>query len=202
MKSHRTHIILLSLVAVSPIFLLAAGEEQTSIRPDPQASNAELRMSIIATTPQKAKGIPVFRVTLENVGDKDAVLNLGIMLANGKVLLPDAIHLILIDSRGKSRELHFSDRRYPGIAGRVDDYIIPLRTGSTHTFKLSLDDFWCPKTKEFRLKLKPGVYRVRSELTGKGAHFVNGDMEGVKLMNFWKGILQSDVTVLRIGEQG
>jgi len=173
MKSHRTHIILLSLVAVSPIFLLAAGEEQTSIRPDPQASNAELRMSIIATTPQKAKGIQVFRVTLENVGDKDAVLNLGIMLANGKVLLPDAIHLILIDSRGKSRELHFSDRRYPGIAGRVDDYIIPLRTGSTHTFKLSLDDFWCPKTKEFRLKLKPGVYRVRSELTGKGAHFVN-----------------------------
>ena len=202
MKSHRTLIILLSLVAVSTVFLLAAGEAQTSIRPDPQASNAELRMSIIAIAPQEANGIPIFRVTLENVGDKDAVLNLGMMLGNGKVHLPDAIHLTLIDSRGKSRELHFSDRRYPGIAGRVDDYAIPLRAGSAYTVKLSLDNFWCPKTKEFRLNLKPGVYRVRSEFTGKGAQSVNGDMEGIKLMNFWKGTLQSDATVFRIGEQG
>lgn len=132
MKSHRTLIILLSLVADSPVFLLAAGEAQTSIRPDPQESNAELRMSIIATTPQEAKGIPVFRVTLENVGDKDAVLNLGIMLANGKVLLPDAIHLILIDSRGKSGRLLWTfsalyrfnkESQYRNMAERAYDYL-------------------------------------------------------------------------------
>jgi len=200
MKLHRTLTTLLSLVALSMVFLLATGEAQTSIRPDPQASNAELRMSIIATTQQDAKGPPVFRITLENIGDKDTVLNLGMMLANGKVHLPDAIHLILIDSSGKSRELHFSDRRYPGIAGRVDDYAVPLRAGSTYTLKLSLDDFWCPKTKEFKLKLKPGAYRIRSALTGKGAQWVNLDMEGIELMNFWKGTLQSDTIVFRIGE--
>ena len=202
MKSHRTFIILLCLVSASTLFLLAAGKAQTSIRPDPQASSVELRMSIIAITPQKVKGIPVFRVTLENVDDKDAMLNLGMMLANGRVLLPDAIRLILIDPDGKSRELHFSDRRYPGIAGRVDDYAIPLRAGSAYTLRLSLGNFWCPKTKEFRFDLKPGAYRVRSELTGKGARWANRDMEGMKLMNFWKGTLRSDVTVFRVGEQG
>ena len=200
MKLHRTLTIMLSLVAVSMAFLLATGEAQTSIQPDPQASNAELRMSIIATTNKDAKGPPVFRITLENVGDKDTVLNLGMMLANGKVHLPDAIRLILIDSMQNSRELHFSEKRYPGIAGRVDDYAVPLRAGSAYTVKMSLDDFWCPKTKEFRLKLKPGTYRIRSELTGKGANFVNSDMRGMKLMNFWKGTLQSDTTVFRIEE--
>ena len=54
----------------------------------PQASNTKLRMSIIAVTAQEAKGIPAFRVTVENIGDKDAVLNLGMMLANGKVHRP------------------------------------------------------------------------------------------------------------------
>ncbi len=66
--------------------------------------------------------------------------------------------------------------------------------------KMSLDNFWCPKTKEFRLKLKPGTYRIRSELLGKGANSVASDMKGMKLMNFWKGTLQSDTTVFRIEE--
>jgi len=197
MKSHKTFIILLFLVAVSTLFLLAAGETQTSIRSDPQASSVELKMSIIAITPKKAKGIPIFRVTLENVGDKDAMLNLGMMLANGRILLPNAIRLILIDLDGKSRELHFSDRN---IAGRADDYVVPLRAGSAYTLRLSLSNFWCPKAKEFRLDLKPGEYRVRSELTGKGARWIKGDMEGIKLMNFWKGTLQSNVTEFRVGE--
>jgi hypothetical protein len=159
-------------------------------------------MSISATKRKFTYETPVFHVTLKNAGDKDVVLNLGTMLANGKVLLPDAVHLILIDSAGKSRELHFADRRYPGVAGRIDDYAVPLRVGSSYSLRLSLDNFWCPETKEFRLQLKPGQYRVRSEFTGRGAQFVNRDMEGITLMNFWQGTLQSDVTTFRIGERG
>jgi hypothetical protein len=131
----------------------------------------------------------------------DTVLNLGMMLANGKIHLPSEIRLILTDPEGKSRELHFSDRRYPGIAGRVDDYAVPLRAGSAYSLKMSLGNFWCPRTKEFRFNLKPGQYHVRSEFTGKGAQWTNSDMEGIKLMNFWKGTLRSDATVLSIGEQ-
>jgi hypothetical protein len=119
------------------------------------------------------------------------------MLANGKVHVPTEIRLILTDSGGKSKELHLPGS---GVAGRIDDYAIPLRPGSAYTVKLSLDDFWCPKTKGFRLKLKPGTYRLRSELTGRGAQFANLDMGGMKLMNFWKGTLQSDLIVFHIGE--
>jgi hypothetical protein len=210
MKSQGALIILLSPVVVSTIFLWADGEAKTSKQTDtqardnelrlsiPQESDAELRMSIAAMIPQEAKGITIFRVTLENVGDKDTVLNLGMMLANGKVLLPDAIRLVLIDPDGKCRKLHFADRRYPGIAGRVDNYAVPLRAGSAYTLRLSLGNFWCPEMKEFRLDLKPGAYRVRSELTGKSARCANPDMEGVTLMNFWKGTLQSSETVFRI----
>ena len=210
MKSQKAIIILLSPVVVSTIFLFVNGEAKTTKQSGrqardrelrisiPQKSSAELRMSIAAMIPQETKGIPIFRVTFENVGDKDTVLNLGMMLANGKVLLPDAIRLILIEPDEKCRELHFADRRYPGIAGRVDDYAVPLRAGSTYTLRLSLGNFWCPETKEFQIKLKPGAYRVRSKLKGIGAHHINNDMEGISLMNFWKGTLQSDETVFRI----
>ncbi|MBA7485176.1 hypothetical protein ES707_20711 [subsurface metagenome] len=192
MKSHKTVILLLSLAAVGTALVLAAGEAQTPGRPDQQANDAELRMSIIATTRENANETSVFCVTLENAGDKDVVLNLGMMLANGKVHLPAAIRLILTDTNGQSRELHFFDRRYAAVAGRIDDYVVPLRAGSTYTVKLSLDDYWCPETKQFQLKPKPGEYHIRAELTAKGASCVNSDMEGVKLMNFWKGKLQSD----------
>ena len=191
------------IVVTSPLVLslglaIAAGGEPAAVRPPRQAAETMLRMSIAATKAGNANETPAFGVALENAGDKDAMLNLGIMLANGKTLLPEAIRLILIDSSGKSRELHFSDRRHPGVAGRVDDYIVPLRAGSTHTLKLSLDDYWCPETKEFQIKLKPGDYRIRARLASKGAQHLNADTEGIKLMHIWKGKLQTDATSFRI----
>ncbi len=199
--NYRSLIVIASLLVLSFVLVVAVGEGPVVAQLFPRAAEIRLGMAISATKPKFMDETPVFHVTLENAGDKDVMLNLGMMLANGKVLLPDAIHLILIDSAGKSRELHFSDRRYPGVAGRIDDYAVPLRVGSAYTLRLSLDNFWCPKMKG-RLKLKPGEYRVRSEFVGKGAQSVNGDMEGIRLMNFWQGTLQSDVTIFRIGEQG
>lgn len=199
---YRSLIVIASGLILSFGLLVAVGERPVAVQLFPRAAETRLVMSISAAKPKFTNEIPVFHVTLENAGDKDVMLNLGMMLANGKVLLPEAIHLILIDSAGKSRELHFFDRRYPGVAGRIDDYAVPLRVGSSYTLRLNLDNFWCPKTKEFRLNLKPGEYRVRSEFAGKSAQSVNGDMEGIKLMNFWQGTLQSDVTIFRIGEQG
>ena len=200
--NYRSLIIIATLLILSFGLLAAVGERPVAVQLFARAAETRLVMSISAAKPKFTNESPIFHVTIENAGDKDVMLNLGMMLANGKVLLPEAIHLILIDSAEKSRELHFSDRRYPGVAGRIDDYAVPLRVGSAYTLRLSLDNFWCPKTKEFRLNLKPGEYRIRSEFAGKGAQAVNRDMEGIHLMNFWQGMLQSDVTVFRIGEQG
>src|SRR3954468_14623281 len=58
-----------------------------------------------------------FQFALRNVGDHDITLNLGIMLANGKVQLPDRLALKFTDAQGKTRLFTFSDKRYGFIAG-------------------------------------------------------------------------------------
>jgi hypothetical protein len=166
------------------------------------ATSNGLRMAISPVTPgavppQRAE----FYVAFQNVGDKDIILNLGSMLANGKVHFPEAVHLILTDAQGKTRELQFSDKRYPGVLGRVDDFIVALRSGATYILRLSLEQYWCPSTKEFDLRLIEGRYRIAARFEGKGANSVNLDMQGIALMNFWKGTLQSDWLDFEVSEQ-
>ena len=179
----------LVVLAVTVTLALSAEDKSLPVRPGQEAAGARLRMSISAPD-QQADGSFTFRAALENTGDNDIVLNLGTMLANGKVQLPDAIRLILTDARGESRELHFFDRRYPGVGGRVDDYVVPLRAGSSYSIKMSLDDYWSPDTKEHRLNLAPGKYRIRAEFTGSGARHV------------WKGKLRSDETAFLVRKRG
>src|SRR5258705_9790177 len=68
-----------------------------------------LRIGISVSPGNLSQAAAEFSVALENTGDADFVLNLGSMLANGKVMFPDAIHLILSDPGGNTRELAFFD---------------------------------------------------------------------------------------------
>jgi hypothetical protein len=136
--------------------------------------------------------VPAFQVALRNIGERDVTLNLGIMLANGKAQLPDRIRLSLMDAGGRIRELRFFDKRYPAIAGRVDDYVVPLRAGSTYILTLSLDQFWSPDTKEFQLKLSRGKSQIVAHFEGGKARTDNLDTPGIKFMNFWEGDLDSN----------
>lgn len=155
-----------------------------------------LQMSISLTDPHNLD-MPEFNVALRNAGKHDVTLNLGLMLANGKVQLPQNISLNVTDASGKTRNLKFFDRRYPGVAGRVDDYIIPLRVGSSYTLKLRLDQFWSPDTKEFETKFFPGEYQITAQFEGGGAKTSNLDLPGIKLMNFWRGNLQSNIVMVK-----
>jgi hypothetical protein len=154
-----------------------------------------LQMSISASGAHDLD-VPEFQVALRNAGKQDVSVNLGHMLANGKVQLPENISLNLTDDGGKTRKLKFFDRRYPGVAGRVDDYVVPLRAGSTYTLNLSLDQFWSPDTKEFELKIFPAKYQIMAQFEGGGAKTSNLDVPGIKLMNFWLGKLQSNIMVV------
>jgi hypothetical protein len=152
-----------------------------------------LRMSISTRGHDKA-GNPEFEVAFTNVGDQDATLNLGMMLANGKplhgaALFPTKIRLELRDGQGKTRELHLKG---PNVAGRVDDYVVPLRVGSVYSLKLSLSQFWSPSTNEFGLESKPGKYRVSARFEGGGATHDSARF----IMNFWEGKLQSNTLAL------
>jgi len=137
------------------------------------------------------------QLTLGNVGDHDITLNLGIMLANGKVQLPDRVGIKFTDAMGKTRVFKFGDLKYGVIAGRVDHYLVPLRVGSTYTLQLRLDQFWCQETKEFSIPLLSGDNYLTAEFEGRAATMVNGDMPGIKLMKFWLGKVDSNTLRLR-----
>ena len=168
----------------------ASGDKTTSQEPWGVTAQG-LRMSLSATGRDKA-GNPEFQVAFANVGEHDVTMNLGMMLANGKAQLPDRIRLHLTDAQGKTRELHFSDKRYPGIAGRVDDYAVPLRVGSVYALKLPLSQFWSPSTNEFVVESKPGKYHVSAQFEGGGAKHDSGKF----ILNFWEGKLRSNTLTL------
>src|SRR6185437_5350242 len=156
--------------------------------------NDGLQMSLFVKT--KRKSDIEFNVTIRNIGEKDVVLNLGMILANGKFQLPDKISLHVTDETGNSRELHFSDKRFSGIAGRVDAYVVPLRARSTYSLVLRLDQFISPATGEFDVKLKGGKYKIRAKFHGEGVREINNDTQGIELMNFWKGNLHSNTVLI------
>jgi len=118
------------------------------------------------------------------------------MLSNGKVQLPDNITLNFTDAEGKTRRFQFADKKHSGVAGRVDDYVVPLRTGSLYTLKLRLDEFWCHETTEFGISLLPGKNRLTAQFEGSGARHLNLDLPALKLMNFWLGKIQSNILTL------
>jgi hypothetical protein len=71
------------------------------------ASNG-LRLAISSTRPgAQPQDRFLFILAIQNIGEKDVVLNLGSMLSNGKVMFPEAIELTLTDTSGKTRGLRF-----------------------------------------------------------------------------------------------
>ena len=187
-----------SLLAVA---LLAALAAQVVTQPAPQpAARADnngcgaavdgLQMCLSASGSN-------LQLALRNVGDHDLTLNLGIMLGNGKVQLPDRIAMKFTDALGKTRVFKFGDLKYGFIAGRVDDYVVPLRVGSSYTLQLTLDKFWCQETKEFSISLLAGENYLTAQFEGAKASAVNLDMPGIALMHYWLGKVESNTVTLR-----
>ncbi|PWT89168.1 MAG: hypothetical protein C5B55_11840 [Blastocatellia bacterium] len=164
------------------------------IRQQPTATST-LQLTLQTTSSEK-NAAPELELVLKNVGTNDVVVNMGFMLANGKVQLPANIALDFIDSFGRERRFEFADKKHAGIAGRVDDYAVPLRAGSSYTLRISLDQFWCQETSEFEVNLTPGRNQITAELEGTGAKYLNLDTPGLKLMNFWLGKVRSNTLVI------
>lgn len=136
------------------------------------------------------------QVAFRNVGDHDVTLNLGSMMANGKVQLPNDVNINFTDAQGRSRVFKFADKKHSFVAGRLDDYVVPLRVGSMYTLKLTLDQFWCYETKEFEIPLLPGKNQLTGRFHGSGARLGNLNMQAIKLMNFWLGNVESNTLTI------
>jgi hypothetical protein len=156
----------------------------------PSTNGLRIAISTTSTTPPSTS--LEFLISIQNISNRDFVVNLGWMLGNGKVMFPEAVRLSLTDPAGETRELRFFDRRYPAIAGRLDDFTVALRAGAAYEFPVSLDQYWSESTKEFGMKLGAGRYRIQAWFEGRGATNLNLDTPGIGLMNFWKGTAQSN----------
>jgi hypothetical protein len=111
------------------------------------------------------------------------------MLANGKFVLPTAVSLTLTGPTGRTSQLHFFDRQHAFIAGRLDDFPVALPAGASYAVLLRLNQL--AETNEFGIVLAPGHYRVVAQFGGRGVDHPNSDMQGLRVMNFWKGTVRS-----------
>ncbi|MDQ6786195.1 MAG: hypothetical protein M3033_05180 [Acidobacteriota bacterium] len=148
-----------------------------------------LQMSVSIADSHKAD-VPELQFIIRNTGEKDTILNLGMMLANGKVQLPDRIGFNLADVNGKTRKFDFFDGKFAVVAGRVDDYIVPLRSGSMYGLKIGLDKFYSSSTNEIGSKLPSGRYQITAQFEGDGAEVHE------LIINSWKGKLQSNTLTI------
>jgi len=172
---------------------LALGFGHLAVHPgaaqEPQSDSLQIALVRV----QAVASQPRFRVELHNAGDRALILNLGMMLANGKKQYAGAIHLLLTDARGKTIPL---DLTGPAIAGgRIDPLVVPLPEGATFTLPIDLDNYCSPRNHVFELSLGPGQYTVSAEYIGGGVSQLeaNLDMKGILLMPYWIGTVKSNV---------
>jgi hypothetical protein len=180
----------LSFALLASLPLLAGS---LSAGPESGQANQELKLTVRLDSNEVGEPkVPKFRVELQNAGENDLVVNLGIMLGNGKKQYPKEIFLILTDSQGKARR--FDLRGPAGIAGRMDPLIVPLPAGSAFSIPVDLAKYWPAASNEFDYKLKPGTYFLRAQFSGKGLtqQEANLDETGLALMPYWTGSITSN----------
>jgi hypothetical protein len=136
---------------------------------------------------------------VRNTGPKDAVLNLGIMLANGARQYPTAITLVLTDAEGKE---HHAELAEPAgvIGGRLDPFIVPLPSGASLKLPLHISKcFWYAsgQLEDFEPD-PPKHYTLQAQFTGKGVSQdqANLDVKGIALMPYWTGAVVSNAVVI------
>lgn len=185
----RMRVTALLVLAMSALgFSPASAQPNSSPEQVWGAASDGMRMSIAAVkSGSTTQGDAEFYVAFQNVGSKDMVLNLGFVLANGKVAEPSSVRLALTDPKGQRAEFPWLKTQI--ILGRIDDFIVVLPAGATYILKLKLDEYCCRSPV---LKLIRGHYRIAARFQGKGAQHVNLDTPGVRLLNFWVGAVESN----------
>jgi hypothetical protein len=194
-----------NLMLVSIASLLVLGGLSAALKPSAKTWGEAVSGLQITIYLDQAEGVPSkapkFRVELRNAAQKDLVVNLGMMLANGKMQYPNAVVLVLTDAQGKSRTL---DLREPwAIAGRVDPFVLPIPIGATFSIPVDLDNYWAAESKEFGYKLKPGTYSLEAQYTGRSVsqQEANLDVQGIALMPYWTGTVASNHLRFEVSSQ-
>ncbi len=102
---------------------------------------------------------PQFFIAFKNTGSKDMMLNLGTMDTDESQYHLTRVGITLSAAQGENDELEFKIPAEDKRQGNKD-YLVPLPVGAKYFIRIDLAQFWCPKTMEKSLKLKPGNYTI------------------------------------------
>ncbi len=127
-------------------------------------------------------------LVLENVGDSDLNVLLGISLANGKSYHPVAIRLFARSKGNKTRTLIYPQ---PRVAGRIDPFVLPLLAGSSYVLPCEFDKYADAETGA-PIDLTSKDYQITAELHGEAVTKTNQDMQGLALTPYWQGKVRSN----------
>jgi hypothetical protein len=151
-----------------------------------------IQLVLSVASPDPNSKTPRFRVEFRNVVEHDLILNLGMMLANGRRQYSTALILNITDQQGVHRQ--FSLIGPGGIAGRVDPFVVPLPVGATFSIPIDLNKYWAAASKEFDYKLKAGTFSIQAEFRGRSVseRDANLDTKYVALFPYWEGVVDSN----------
>jgi hypothetical protein len=159
-----------------------------------------LRIRLQLPAAEKGEKLPPqCEVTLENVGDSDLNVKLGFSLANGKTHHPAAVRLLALSKENKTRTLIYA--AIPGVAGRVDPFVVPLPAGSSYTLRCAFDKYADSETGE-RIDLTAKDYRIAAELLGEAVTETNVNLKGLALMPYWQGKARSHEVQFPVAKKG
>ncbi len=159
-----------------------------------------LRIRLHLPAAEEGKKLPPqCEVTLENVGDSDLNVQLGYSLANGKSHHPAALRLLALSKGKKTRTLIYA--ALPGVAGRMDPFVVPLPAGSSYTLRCAFGKYADSETGR-RIDLTANDYRIVAELLGEAVTKTNLDVQGLTLMPYWQGKVRSNEVELPFAKKG
>jgi len=128
-------------------------------------------------------------VTIRNGGTADTAVIFGVVLANGSKYLVDDMTMQVTTGSGRVVEQYkYHPRHYPsGIAGRVDDWIVPLPAGASYSLTLAAADFIVGANQERRDSFPPdALLSLRLPIRGP-TEAPNLDVTGLRLFRVWTG---------------
>jgi hypothetical protein len=186
----------LAIALLSAALAVADGAAGQSFTPPAWGQvTSDLQVGIARSEPAD---LPEIEVHFPNPSQSGFLINLGVMLGNGRTIEPRAMSLIVTDQNGRVLAVPWARPFHVG--GRLDDYPVALRPGATYSMRINLAEFRGRTALEHELHLEPGRYRLRLQFEGRKPFTRNTGMDGADLLNWWVGRAESGSIDLNVGQ--
>jgi len=131
-----------------------------------------------------------FRLTLQNVSPSPTAVVIGTVLANDRKYLLQHVVLKVKREGAADTRLEYFDPSVPGIAGRMDPWLVTLPPDSSYSITVPAKHFGLRPTNAPETFSTPAY--VQLQLTTQEMSTPNSDVQGLRLIHVWIGTLSSN----------